>query len=382
MRGLEAGPPQRVALVNMPFAGANRPSIQCGLLKAGLVREGHEVDVHYLNLELAAEIGEVTYRKLADLRWDHLLGEWLFSAAAFGPREDEEEYREAHPSLQETLKQLEEDFDELRRMRNELFPQLIARWADGIDWGAYGSSASPPPSSRTSPRSPSRGGSRRGGPEVVIVFGGANFDGEMGPEYVRAFPWIDYAVVGEGDRRSRPCSRRGSRATRARSRARRRRPDGTGGQERLRADHPRPRRAARSRLRRVLPALMRLGRRRCCGESPPLLLFESARGCWWGAKHHCTFCGLNGARMAYRAKSPERVLAELAASSRAVRRSPTSRPSTTSSTCATSSALCRAADRGRSTTRFFYEVKANLKREQLRSSRAPASASSSPASRA
>ena len=137
MRGLEAGPPQRVALVNMPFAGANRPSIQCGLLKAGLVREGHEVDVHYLNLELAAEIGEVTYRKLADLRWDHLLGEWLFSAAAFGPRDDEEAYREAHPSLQETRKQLEQDFDELRRMRNELFPQLIARWADGIDWGAY-----------------------------------------------------------------------------------------------------------------------------------------------------------------------------------------------------------------------------------------------------
>ena len=50
-----------------------------------------------------------------------LLGEWLFSAAAFGPRDDEEEYREAHPSLQETLKQLEKDFDELRRMRNELF---------------------------------------------------------------------------------------------------------------------------------------------------------------------------------------------------------------------------------------------------------------------
>ena len=138
MRGLEVGPPQRVALVNMPFAGANRPSIQCGLLKAGLVREGHEVDVHYLNLELAAEIGEVTYRKLADLRWDHLLGERAFFAElVFGPRDDKEAYREAHPSLQETLKQLEKDFDELRRMRNELFPELIARWADGIDWGAY-----------------------------------------------------------------------------------------------------------------------------------------------------------------------------------------------------------------------------------------------------
>jgi radical SAM superfamily enzyme YgiQ (UPF0313 family) len=40
--------------------------------------------------------------------------------------------------------------------------------------------------------------------------------------------------------------------------------------------------------------------------------FESARGCWWGAKHHCTFCGLNGSAMRFRAKSPQRVLSELA----------------------------------------------------------------------
>ena len=36
-------------------------------------------------------------------------------------------------------------------------------------------------------------------PLVKVVFGGANFEGEMGPEYVRAFSFIDYAVVGEGD---------------------------------------------------------------------------------------------------------------------------------------------------------------------------------------
>lgn len=33
----------------------------------------------------------------------------------------------------------------------------------------------------------------------------------------------------------------------------------------------------------------------------PYLLFETSRGCWWGAKAHCTFCGLNGGGMAYRA---------------------------------------------------------------------------------
>ena len=36
-------------------------------------------------------------------------------------------------------------------------------------------------------------------PGLVTVFGGANFDGEMGPELVRAVDCIDVAVIGEGD---------------------------------------------------------------------------------------------------------------------------------------------------------------------------------------
>ncbi|MCC6994173.1 MAG: RiPP maturation radical SAM C-methyltransferase [Deltaproteobacteria bacterium] len=41
------------------------------------------------------------------------------------------------------------------------------------------------------------------------------------------------------------------------------------------------------------------------------LLFETSRGCWWGAKHLCTFCGLNAEALVYRSKSPERVLEEI-----------------------------------------------------------------------
>ena len=44
---------------------------------------------------------------------------------------------------------------------------------------------------------------------------------------------------------------------------------------------------------------------------PIRLLFETSRGCWWGAKHHCTFCGLNASTMAYRSKSASRALDEL-----------------------------------------------------------------------
>lgn len=37
----------------------------------------------------------------------------------------------------------------------------------------------------------------------------------------------------------------------------------------------------------------------------PVVSFETSRGCWWGQRAHCTFCGLNGASMAYRAMKPE-----------------------------------------------------------------------------
>jgi ribosomal peptide maturation radical SAM protein 1 len=46
-------------------------------------------------------------------------------------------------------------------------------------------------------------------------------------------------------------------------------------------------------------------------ELDPGAQIETSRGCWWGEKHHCTFCGLNGATMQFRSKSPERAFSEL-----------------------------------------------------------------------
>ena len=41
------------------------------------------------------------------------------------------------------------------------------------------------------------------------------------------------------------------------------------------------------------------------------LPYESSRGCWWGQKHHCTFCGISDPAITFRAKSPERVIEDL-----------------------------------------------------------------------
>ena len=44
---------------------------------------------------------------------------------------------------------------------------------------------------------------------------------------------------------------------------------------------------------------------------PELLLFESSRGCWWGDKCHCSFCGIDTPTFRYRQKSARRVVEEL-----------------------------------------------------------------------
>lgn len=36
-----------------------------------------------------------------------------------------------------------------------------------------------------------------------------------------------------------------------------------------------------------------------------MLFFETSRGCWWGQRSHCTFCGLNGQSMDFRAMAPD-----------------------------------------------------------------------------
>ena len=40
--------------------------------------------------------------------------------------------------------------------------------------------------------------------------------------------------------------------------------------------------------------------------------FETSRGCWWGQKKPCSFCGLNNVCLTYRSKSPERAFREIA----------------------------------------------------------------------
>jgi ribosomal peptide maturation radical SAM protein 1 len=304
--------PARIALINMPFAKVDSPSIQCGLLKSILTEAGHIAEVYYFNLEIANEIGAKAYAAISDARYTNsLLGEWLFSSAAFGYRPNEEEYRAAFPALKGVCEQI--GFDVLCALRTEVFPAMVQRWAEQISWGSYDAVGFTSTFVQNNACFALARRIKEKFPRVATVFGGANFDAGMGREFLRKLPFMDYVVDGEGEEAIVELANRLAKGERgigiqgisARTE------DGffDGG------------RANKVRNMDALPepsyeeyfeTLWRLDRKKILGDLNPVLLLETARGCWWGEKHHCTFCGLNASDMAFRSKTPEKVLEELA----------------------------------------------------------------------
>ncbi len=150
-------------------------------------------------------------------------------------------------------------------------------------------------------------------PEIKTVMGGANFHGSMGREHFRVFSFIDCVVTGEADHfvsalfksildNAEPPKGPGI-FVRGWEREEKveRDPIYLGSMD----DLPVPDYASYfETLERHNIDPASLGHE----VSVP---FESSRGCWWGAKHHCTFCGLNSVGMTFRAKSPERVANEV-----------------------------------------------------------------------
>jgi len=132
-------------------------------------------------------------------------------------------------------------------------------------------------------------------PQLTIAFGGANWEDPMGVALQQRFPFVDLVFSGEADV-SFPATLEARRHDRDAPVV----PASTiDNLDQL----PVPDFDAYFEQRRSHPSI---------AAHTPQMVFETARGCWWGERSHCTFCGLNGGTMAFRSKSPERVVEEIA----------------------------------------------------------------------
>ena len=301
----------RVLLVTMPFSFANTPSLGLTLLKGAVQRKGFPCDIRYLQLDFTRVIGKDLYYRIAQFAPRMLIGEWIFTHLLFDNQlPGIKDY--VNNILSRNGELIDEEFIAQLPVLREQAGEYIESCLQAVSWDDYDVIGFTSTFAQNMSSLALAKRIKESYPNKLIVFGGANCEDEMGMELHHRFPFIDFVCSGESDLLfpallERLETRSGFK-------------DLSGliyrdeGQT-IAND-------------RFAPAIFDL-------DQLPYLDFddyfeqldeygldfspaeislplETSRGCWWGAKTHCTFCGLNDETLVYRSKSEDRVLDEFA----------------------------------------------------------------------
>jgi ribosomal peptide maturation radical SAM protein 1 len=358
----------RISLINMPFAALQRPSIALTQLKSVVESKFQQrvfVEIHYLNQDFGHYFDLNLYSWLAfsSESQNSGLGDWFFRQSAFADLPDNaetyfqryfpyhtEQFAKIKGLLMNKRQGLDDYLDELidRHQLNEanivgftsMFAQNVASFALARRI-------------------------KRRNPNVIVIVGGANCETPMGQELVTHIEQVDYVFSGPAlksfpefvgfclDGEMDKCATI------------------KGVFAKTRNTLPLAQAAIGEELDINVPValdydqfLSGVEKNFPDGEVKPVLMFETSRGCWWGERAHCTFCGLNGLTMNYRAMKPENAIALISSLFRYA------------STCSSLESVDNILPKSYLTDVFpylatpsnmilFYEVKADLNEEEV-----------------
>lgn len=305
-----------VLLVVPPFASLDQPALSVHVLQACAREAGFQARVLYANFLLAAAIGIENYVAFTTgRRVPKLLGECMFARDAYGlplldswiDRSDLTLLMEGSPSEQvDILDSLEAEPFPLTQPHLKQIEKTISVWLDELA-GAIAAVNFPVVGVTTSYEQTNAAVAllkriKRCNTRTTTIVGGANCAGEMAQGITSLDPnseCIDYVFSGESEVTFLGFLQ---------------------GVSVGRLPHKRIIRGEPNHCLDALPtpdfreyieqmACFLPGAEAVIGTT--FLCYENSRGCWWGEKHLCSFCGANGESIAFRQKSPERVLEDL-----------------------------------------------------------------------
>jgi ribosomal peptide maturation radical SAM protein 1 len=304
----------------MPWATTMRPSIPLGILTRLCQEQDLQVCSYYPNFDMTALVGTEAAAQLADDRSLFGVSEHLFAVDLFGSDAlDSDAYlndfaatlgRNTRPDDVVRLRFANALY--LRSLRDQVVPDFLAALEQRVlEFGpaVVGFSAT---FNQVMPSLALAARLKRANRSITTIAGGSCFDGDMGLEYHRALPEVlDHVFIGEAEVPFREFLRRLRTGERT-------------------VGIPGVTWYERGELQYVPGTPLYdmdsspspdyddyfAERQRVCEASGieihlDSLPFESSRGCWWGQKNQCTFCGINPEILPFRAKNIDSVISEI-----------------------------------------------------------------------
>lgn len=301
---------QDVVLVYLPMSQVNFPAMALSLFKALLKNQGISSVVDYANMYFYQQIGKEKYTIITGSHCATMLGECVFQPAAFpGKSIDWDGYYQyilANPPIAESRYLQKEELLECQQAAIDFIEETAERiMSFSPKIVAIGTMFQQNNALFALVKA-----LRRRSSELVILVGGCNCYDTAGRALIKSFPEINYIFQGEADEIMADfCqSLLGGEKPHGRQL-----PYGiidkysdldlpvhrlTKDLDKLPYPDYDDYLSTQKQLNLVFPG-------------NPALYIEGSRGCWWGQKHQCTFCGLNGCGIVYRQKSTQRLVAEM-----------------------------------------------------------------------
>ncbi len=300
---------KRVMIALMPWASIDFPGLGPALVRSILNHQGYPCDMMYGNLAFCdfLENDGFIINQISKLP----ISEIAFSPLYFNISSDE-----AAATLEKFVEGSSREGEE-RRCSTEFYKNIVHQAERCIDylfsstaWENYDVVGFSVMMQQTVASLALARRIKQQYPHISILFGGPSTSAPMGDEMIKSFPEIDYILQGEVDSTIVPFV------------------------EALRDDKKNltsvPGLLYRGQKNEILktahnkpyfkmdelpvpdyePYFSQLNQYHL-NNIEPYLQIETSRGCWWGEKHHCTFCGIDDEILKYRTKSDDRVLNEI-----------------------------------------------------------------------
>lgn len=310
----------RFLFINMPFGTLRYPSLGLGSLQAVLRSRCFPCSTEHFTFSFAERVGSEYYQCIAEGHPAGVyLGEHVFTKALYGfyPVSEDQfnEWAAARSSSSYTGAMFGSSIAPealLTKSKKALQEApLFIQWCyDSVNWSEYDIVGFTNMFQQQLASLALARMIKENHPRTLIVFGGANCEDQMGIELMHQFDFVDVVVNGEAEISFLELAERvevGKSYADVRGIVSR---DPATGDVTGSGSVP-----VHNLDALPIPdfsdyycSLIKSGIQE---KMETYLVMETSRGCWYGQKRQCTFCGLNGSTMAYRSKGGKRAVDEM-----------------------------------------------------------------------